>query len=408
VMVTGTGMVLALCASASALTLDEARALAAERAVEVQRQAASAEVASGAALEALADNLPTIAAFGSVNTGAGFTSFGIARPPSTQIGGGLSGSWLVLSPSGWAAAAAARRSARGEVALLDWARATARRDATVAYAEALAAEETLAARQRAAADAARAAEGVASLAAAGVRPDADRARAQATAAALAADEVAVAGEVAARCAALQSLLGLDIDGRCELEAVAWDEPAAGGGPHPAVIAAEEALGAARAARQSTMLARAPSLSAEGSAGEYVAVQPDVGTVSGTGWNAQLRLDVPLAASGGGVGRLRQARGAQSAAEAALEAQERALGLARIAAEARFESAAAAAGAREDAVRAADEALALVDARYRQGLEDLEAWLLARRDRDESLVAMAAARAEVGRALAEVEAVRGVR
>jgi hypothetical protein len=50
----------------------------------------------------------------------------------------------------------------------------------------------------------------------------------------------------------------------------------------------------------------------------------------------------------------------------------------------------------------------VDARYRQGLEGLEAWLAARRTRDETVVALARGRGAWLAAVAELEGVRGVR
>lgn len=398
-------------ASAWALDLDEARTRATEQALTVQLQQARAQVASGAALESLAANLPQIGLNAEASTASGPNPFG--RFSATQAQVGVSASWRLLDPSQWSAAFAARRTVRGERALLAWTEAMARRDATVAYAEALAAEEVLAARTTAADDAARAAAGVGSLADAGLRPEADRARVRATAEALEADRIAAAGEVAATCAALQSLIGTPISGDCDLDPIPdWHPPGTAEGAHPALVSAEEAARAARAARTGSVLASVPSVTgtfaASQNQGTATVGDSDPIDLGGLSVSAAVRAEVPVFGSGTRVGQVRQATGARDQADLALEEQRRALTVGRIAAEARHAAAMAAVGARTRALDAAEEALRLLDERYREGLNDLEAWLAARRDRDDASVALAGARAQLGRAIAELEAMRGVR
>ena len=91
----------------------------------------------------------------------------------------------------------------------------------------------------------------------------------------------------------------------------------------------------------------------------------------------------------------------------MEDQELTLASAQVAALARFEAAEQALVALQAAERASSDALSLVEARYREGLEDMEAWLGARRERDEARVSLAQGRAERLAALAELESVRGV-
>lgn len=396
-----------------ALTLEEARTLAVDEALAVQQRQAQVQVASGDALAALSAELPQLSVFAGASVSSGPNPFG--QVSATQAEVGAVASWALLDPSRWAASVAARRSLRGQRALLVWSEATARRDATIAFADALGAVRVLEVLAASEADAAQAAQAVSSLAEAGLRPAADRARAQAEAARLTARRVAAQGEVAATCAGLQSLLGLAIDGRCELTAVStWEEPAQAAAEHPAWVAATEAYRAARAARSGQWLSRVPAVTATASASTGVGAAviggntDDAIDLSGASLSAGVRAEVPLISSGGGVGELRRATGEREQAAVALATQERELQAGRIAAEARHRSARAALEASERAEAAAREALALADERYRQGLADVEAWVAARRARDEAAVAVVAAHVEVGRTLATVEAVRGVR
>lgn len=400
-----------LLAVAYGLDLEEARSRAVEQAIMVQIQRARTEAASGAALEALGSNLPQIGARAQANTQSGPNPFG--RFSATQAQVGVSATWSLIDPAQWSAAFAARRTLRGQRALLAWTEAMARRDATIAYAEALAAEEIRAARGEAADDARRAAEGVASLAEAGLRPQADRARAEATAEALDADRIAAEGEVAATCASLQALVGLPITGSCALEPVqTWEPASSSDEPHPALVAAEEAARAARESRRGSVLASVPTVTgtfdASQNQGTATVGDGDPRDLGGLSISAGVTAAVPVFGSGVRIGQLKQARAERDEADAALEDQRRALEVGRIGAEARYASAVAAVSARQRALRAAEEALQLVDGRYRQGLTDLEAWLAARRDRDDAQIALAVARADRGRALAVLESMRGVR
>ncbi|MCB9693585.1 MAG: TolC family protein [Alphaproteobacteria bacterium] len=285
---------------------------------------------------------------------------------------------------------------------MDWARVTARRDATVAVATLWAAEAERDAWTEAAEDARKAADAVESLASAGLRPPADAARTRAVALALEARAVGAEGAVAGRCAELQALLRDPVDGRCALEAPSPEVPLEGEGPHPALVAAQEALQAARARRTGAVLARGPTVTANGTVGQYLA-----GDNSGIGWSAGLDARLPVVSVGAGRGADRMAVAARDDAELALEAQERGLEAAAVAAGARWEAAVAGLAALEASAQAAEQALALVGGRYDEGLEGLEAWISARRARDEARVALAQGRAERLAALAEVEAVRGV-
>lgn len=389
-------------ALAGAVDLESARARATEAAIDVALAEAEQARARGSTWIAASGGLPSVDLFASASTGAGLTSFGFERPVRTQRAVGATASWSLVSPGSWAAADAARHSARGSAALLEWARVLARRDATVAVADLWSAQGEQAAWAEAAADASRAAEAMDSLAASGLRPPADAARTRATAASLAARELEARGEVAGRCAALQALLREPVDGVCALTPPDGVEPAAARGPHPALRAAEEAVKAARAARTGVLLGRVPEVTASGTAGQYVA-----GGSSGLGWNAGIEARMPLVSGGAGVGATAQATAERDRAELALEDQARQLEAARVGARARHDAALAGLSALDASERAASGALELVDARHREGLDDLEAWLGARRARDEARVAVALGRAAHLRALAELEAVDGV-
>jgi len=401
-----------LIAPAWALDLDEARAKATTRAIEVQRDEAAVERARAGDLQALAGALPQIGLFAEASVASGPNPFG--RFTSQQVQVGVSGEWRLIDPSAWSAKAAARSSVHGAQALLDWSRVTARRDATIRYAEAVAAVEVAEALRTAEQDAQRAAAGVQSLTRAGLRPRADAAQAEAAAAALTAQRVAAEGEIGATCAALQSLIGVAIDGHCELAAPStWPDAGTTDALHPALRAAEAALQTARRDRGATLAESAPAIVATGSVAQNegsAIVGGDTDNardLSGLSLSAGLRADVPLIGSGSRIGRIKEATADRTTAAVALEEQERLLAWGRVAAEAHFAAALAAAEASSESVRAASEALELVEARYQQGLDGLTTWLDARRARDEALVALAEARAEQGRALAELEANRGI-
>jgi len=390
-------------ALAGPVDLEAARARAQELAVAVGRAEAEAQRRRGVSWQSVSGTLPQVELFANASTGQGLTSFGFERPVAVQAGAGVTGSWTLVSPSAWAGAVAARHSVRGAEALLAWARVTARRDATVAVADLWAAQQELVAWQRAASDADEALQAVEGLVAAGLRPTADAARSRAVAAQLVAEEVAAEGRVVGSCARLQALLREEVSGRCEPVEVPEVSAAAGEGAHPAVVAAEQALAAARAERSSAMLDRGPTLGATGTAAHYVA-----GDADGFGWSAGLEATLPLISGGAGHGALVGATAARDDAALALEAQQLDLAAATVQAEASLQAARAALDALEQAEAAAEEALTLVDARYREGLEGLEAWVAARRARDDAVVALARGRGAWLAALAEVESVRGVR
>lgn len=84
--------------------------------------------------------------------------------------------------------------------------------------------------------------------------------------------------------------------------------------------------------------------------------------------------VPLVSGGPGVGDNAVAVAVRVRARRAVEKEERRIGSARIAAQARFDAAQSSEAALESSVGAADSALRLVDARYSEELESLDAWL----------------------------------
>ena len=108
----------------SPLDLDEARRLAADRALEVSLARWDAEGARGAFAQWTGAALPSITGFFDVSTGAGRTAFGFDRPVATQWGLGVSASLGLVDPATWAAAVAARRSQRGQEATVAWARSS--------------------------------------------------------------------------------------------------------------------------------------------------------------------------------------------------------------------------------------------------------------------------------------------
>ncbi|MEN0063510.1 MAG: TolC family protein [Myxococcota bacterium] len=398
-----------LIGSAYGIDLGEARRASAQRAIGVQRQQAALDRARGERLASLANTLPQVRLFAAATTASGPNLIG--RFTSRQLQGGITGSWRLVDPSSWGAAAAARSTVRGETALLDWTRAMARRDATVAFASAVSAVEVAAALREAEEDALEASDGIRSLADAGLRPRADAVQAQALAASLTAERVAAEGEIGATCAALQAQMGVTVDGHCDLDAPeTWPEPVTSDVVHPAIRSAEAALTAARRARGASVAQLAPTIvgTAEASQGVGTAeVGDNALDLGGLSLSAGLRAEVPLMASGATVAAMQQATAERGAAEVALDEQQRLLDSGRVAAEARYQAALASVDASTQSLLAAREALVLVEARYEQGLTDLTTLLEARRTRDRALVALAVARAEQGRALGELEVNRGV-
>ena len=386
-----------------ALDLEAARRQVTAQAISVEQARARRDAAQARAWVATADNLPRVVGFVSGSTGAGFTAFGFPRPVQRQLGAGVRGTWALLSPADWGGAAAARQSAVGQAAVLDWAIVEARRAATAGYTAALAARDVAEALAQARDDASRAEQAVAAQVAAGLRPPADAARAKAERAALDADHAAAAWQQRARCAELQALLRASPTAPCALTTGPLPTPRDGPAAHPALRAAEATLAAARGDVAAVTGAIAPRLDASGTTAWYATD----GSGGGLGWSAGLDLTVPLVASGAGARARGAAQADASVAALALEDQERALRVALATAEARFEAAQVGLAAREQARAAAAAGLTLLEQRYDNGLAPLTDWIDARRQRDAAAVALAQARGELGAALAQLEAARGV-
>lgn len=397
-------IVLALALHAGAVDLDEARSRARIKASVVELARADADAAQADARAAAGALLPELTAFADVTVGSGYTPFGFERPIPWQAGVGVRGTWNLIDPARWATATAARRTSRGQAAMLSWTRAQARSDVTGAYAEAQAAAAIATTLAQAADDAERARVAVAELVQAGIRPPADQARAQADALDLVAQAASAAGEVAASCARLQGVLDDSIDGDCTIDPVDWSALPAADGPatHPAIEAFAAAAAAATARSQATTLGHLPSITASGTAAQYAV--PDR---TGPGWSATLGVDVPLTLPTTGLAESASAAAARRRAEADLDRQERDLSVARVQAEARLDAARAVLRARRSGQDAAAEAWRRVDARYQQGLEDLTTWLTARRARIDAEVAARRAEADLAVAIAAVEVARGV-
>ncbi len=387
---------------AHGVELDDVRARATDVAIGVARADAEAHRRRGLTWQATSGTLPQVNLFANASTGQGLTAFGFERPVQLQAAAGVTGTWTLVAPGTWAGAVAARHSRRGADALLDWSRVMARRDATVAVAELWAAQGERVAWTRAAEDAQRALSAVDELVAAGLRPPADAARTRAVALQAEAQRVAAEGRVAGRCARLHALLRDPPSSACTDVVVPELEVGSAEGTHPALVAAEEALQAARAGLSKAVLDRTPTVGANGTAAHYVA-----GDANGFGWSAGVQATLPVLSGGAGEGGRVAALAARDDAALAYEAQQLELDAARIEAEAGHDAARAALDALSQADAAAEEALQLTDARYRQGLERVEAWVAARRARDEAAAAHARGRAAWLVAVAELEAVRGV-
>ncbi len=391
-----------LALSASALDLEETREAAALKSLEVQQAQARADAARARSGSALGTVLPGVVAFVDASAGAGFTSFGFERPVAWQIGAGLEGTWALVDPARWSAATAARRSSAGQQALLRWSLVEARRSSTIAYSAAWATAVEVELRIGLVADAEKGAEAVASLVEAGLRPPADRSRAEAAAARSAAELASARARAIDACARLNGLILEPITADCDIAEVEWSPVESAEGAHPALEAAREAWRSTKAARGAAWWDLGPAISLRGTVAEYASQ----GNPAGPGWSVGVRAEQPLVAVDEIAGAVAADADVREA-EAAMEAQERALAIARVAAEAHYYAAGDALAALERADKAAREAHQLTDERYLAGLEGITAWLDARRQRDEAAVAVALGRAAIGVALADVEAARGV-
>ncbi len=391
-----------LATLAFGVDLDSTREQATARAIAVEQAQADVDRAEGIFWVARSGALPTVELFASASTGAGLTSFGFDRPVRTQAALGATGRWTLLAPASWASGTAARHSMKGQRAMLDWSRVTARREATVAVAELWAAQEIASSLAASVEDAERAMAAVQSRADSGLRPPADAARSVATTASLRARSIQANGEVAASCAAVYALLRRDGPSTCSLVSPSGQEPRREEGRHPALVAADEALAAAQATRVAAVYDRLPTVTVTGTAGDYFA-----GDRNGFGWSAGAEARVPLVSGGAGVGDNAVAVAVRERARLAVEDEERRLTAARVAGQARYEAADASVTALKSSVVAANAALRLVDARYSEGLESLDVWLGARRERDDARIALAQGQAATLVALAELESVNGV-
>ncbi|TVQ93622.1 MAG: TolC family protein [Deltaproteobacteria bacterium] len=376
---------------------------AVRRAVAVELAVASADQARGEASVWRGRALPAVSLFTQLGVGAGFTPFGFERPIPWQVGLGAQGAWSVVDPSTWAAATSARRTARGREAIVQWTKAQARRDAAVAYTEAWSAARAAALLREAVQELHRAEDAIRRLVEAEVRPAVDLARARADALEFEAQAEAATGEATAACARLQALVDAELSGRCELEAPQAGPPERGPDRHPALAAAEEALGAAKASGDQARFAYLPSINADGTVAEYIVA--DRGT--GLGWSANITLDVPLTIATTGPGDLAMAKAEQRLAAAELDGQERDLAATLLAAEARLKASELALLARRGSLNAAEEAFRRTDERYRNGIDGVTSWLDARRVSIEAKVSVVYAEAAVVAATAELEGVRGV-
>lgn len=388
---------------AQSLDLDTVRQRAEDAAIAVERAQAERTMARADFTQAVAGNLPSVTGFASVTTGQGFTSFGFERPVQTQSGIGARGNWVLISPTQWAASESARQALIGRTAMLEWARVNARRDATTAYAAAWSSQTELAARTTAAEDARSAAEAVNALVDAGIRPRADGARATSEALTAAAELDSARWRATAACAQLLALIREEPDGDCILAEPTWNAPTDGPASHPALDASKAAMAGAKAGVWRAGTALGPTVTGSGTAAWYATD----GGVGGFGWNAGVEASMPLVGSGSNWAEVFGSKAAAKAAALDYEQQERSLRVALASATARHEAAQTALVARRAALEATEEALTLVTERYRAGTASLTEWMDARRTRDAAAVALATADAELGTALAELEAARGV-
>lgn len=401
---------LALClgvapAHGAPLSLHEARRRAAEQALEVERARAQEAVARAQVGEAWASSLPSLVAFGTGSLGAGRGSSGFDRPMDLLLGAGLSGSWTLVDPAAWSAAAAARQSAEGRAAMLDWAVVEARHQGSAAWIAAATAQAELAAWRQAERDAEEASRAVAARVEAGLLPAVDGARAEAELRQLRLRRVQAEGRQAQACATLLGLLREEPSARCLTEELPASPPPPEAGPatHPAVRAARASLGVSEAQLRAARFERLPSLSASGTVGAWKADDEPFAP----GWSSGLAVELPLVRGGAVLAGERRAGHQEEAARAELALQERDLAVARLAAEARRASAEEALRAARASEEAAEQALELSAARHAAGLEPLVDLLATRRARDQARAARVQAQGEALLALAALERALGV-
>ncbi len=391
-------------AAADPLTLDVARTRATAEALEVSLARWDAVAATGTLQRSVGAALPSIAGFVAGSAGAGFTSFGFERPTAAQVGVGVTGRFVIVDPSTWAAATAARRTWEGREATVGWVRVEARRRATSLFATARAEQRVAEALEKAALDAGEEAAAMAALVEAGLRPAADAERGRAQQLDFAARASEARGRAVAACAALQELMNVDIDGRCTIEALpVAPAPAEGPDEHPAIRAARAAVAASTASRSATLAGLLPTVAVDGTAAHYTVP----GRVGGFGWGIGFSVDIPLRIVREGRGELTEAAAAKGRAERSLEGRRRELRAAAVSADAQWEAARAAVAARRGSLSAADAALRLVQERYRTGLTPVTDLLDARAARADAAVGLHRAEATLWAALAAVEAARGV-
>ncbi len=397
-------MIAVLLASlAFGVDLEEARAAAAERAAEVEIARAQADAARARAQALSGQALPELVGFADVTVGSGYTAIGFERPVPWQAGVGVRGTWRLVDPSVWAAASAARRTARGQESMLAWSRVQARQQVTEAYAQ-VQGQAAIAERLTAnAQDAERAWKAIEELVKAGLRPPADAARARADALDLAALAVSARGEARASCATLQGLMAVEVTGDCEVDPVDWASQRPGEGPevHPALQALIEAESAAKAQAHGAAWTHLPGITASGTAAQYAVPER-----TGPGWSATVSLDVPLTVVTSGRGEIAAAQADRVRAQAEVDQQARDLAVAGVQSRVRLQAATEGLAARRAGLQASEQAWERVDARFDQGLESLTTWLAARRARIDAEVALARAETELSAALAAVEAARG--
>ncbi len=394
----------AVVSAAGPITLDDARRRAQADSLDVQLARWDALEADGAAQAALGGALPSIAGFVSGSAGAGLTSFGFERPTASQIGAGVTGRFALVDPSTWTAATAARRTHAGREATVRWVRVEARREATVLLARALAEQRVAEALALAAEDAAKEADAVGALVAAGLRPAADGARVRAQQLDFVARASEANGRAVAACAALQNLMRVEIDGACVLgDLPLGPKPADGPEKHPALVAAEAAAESADLSRTSAIAGLLPTVSVDGTAAHYTVP----GRIGGFGWGVGFTVDIPLRIAGEGPGEIKRSGATLRKASAAWVAQHRELTAARVSAEGEWTAAQDAIAARRGSLTAADAALRLVSERYRTGLTSVTDLLDARAARTEAAVGLRRAEATLWSALAALEAARGV-
>lgn len=400
-------LLVVLCAgpaAAAPISLEDARARAQERSLDVALARWDVAAADGEAARWTGRALPSVAAFVSGTTGSGFTSFGFERPVASQIGAGVSGRFLLVDPSTWAAATAARRSVEGREATVDWTRIEARREATEFLARVVSELRVAEALARAAQDSGAEADAVTALVDAGLRPSADAARVRAQELDFVARAAEARGRAVAACSALQDRIGDEVTGTCEVTDLPLNpEPQEGAGEHPALTAARSAVDVSKASRSSTVAGLLPTVAVDGNVAHYTVP----GRVGGLGWGVGFTVDIPVRIAEL-IGEVQVADAAEGRAEESLSGQTRALDATRVSAEGAWKAARSAVNARRGSLDAADAALRLVQERYRTGLSAVTDLLDTRSSRTDAAVGLRRAEASLWSALAALEAARGVR